>query len=66
MTDLEQRHDQATDPVCGMAVDPGESREKGLSAEHNGETYSFCGRGCMLEFRDDPEKYLAPDYVPHM
>ena len=52
-----------TDPVCGMQVDPTTSE---LSLEHDGKTYWFCGRGCLLEFRDDPETYLAPDYVPSM
>jgi Cu+-exporting ATPase len=52
-----------TDPVCGMEVDPATSE---LSLEHEGKTYWFCGRGCLLEFRDDPETYLAPDYVPSM
>ncbi len=52
-----------TDPVCGMDVDPATSE---LSLEYNNATYWFCGRGCLLEFRDDPETYLAPDYVPSM
>jgi Cu+-exporting ATPase len=52
-----------TDPVCGMPVDPATSQ---LSFEHDGQTYWFCGKGCLLEFRDDPEKYLAPDHEPTM
>lgn len=52
-----------TDPVCGMDVDPATSE---LSLEHDGTTYWFCGKGCLLEFRDDPETFLAPDYVPSM
>jgi YHS domain-containing protein len=51
------------DPVCGMQVDTSTSL---LSLEHDGTTYWFCSKGCMLEFRDDPEKYLAPDYKPSM
>jgi Cu+-exporting ATPase len=51
------------DPVCGMEVDPAAST---LSVEYNGKTYWFCGKGCLLEFRDDPERYLAPDYKPSM
>ena len=31
-----------------------------------GSTYYFCGRGCLLDFRDDPDHYLDPAYVPHM
>jgi YHS domain-containing protein len=51
------------DPVCGMTVDTATSQ---LSLEHDGTTYWFCSRGCLLEFRDDPEKYLAPDHEPSM
>ncbi len=53
----------AIDPVCGMEVDTATSQ---LSIEHDGTIYWFCGRGCLLEFRDDPEKYLDPDHVPSM
>jgi Cu+-exporting ATPase len=52
------------DPVCGMDVDP--ERRPDLRVEHDGTTYSFCGKGCMLEFQEDPERFLAPDHVPHM
>jgi YHS domain-containing protein len=54
------------DPVCGMTVDPEVARAKGLIAEHEGRTYLFCGKGCLLEFRDDPVKYLDQGYVPSM
>jgi YHS domain-containing protein len=57
---------QATDPVCGMTVDPDVARAAGLTFEHNGIAYYFCGRGCMLEFRDDPERHLDPTYQPSM
>ena len=56
----------ASDPVCGMQVEPMTAGEKGLTAEHNGQTYYFCGKGCMLDFKDDPEPYFAPDYKPSM
>ena len=46
------------DPVCGMTVDTTTSQ---LSFEHDGTTYWFCSRGCLLEFSDDPDKYLATD-----
>ena len=52
-----------TDPVCGMQVDTAMSQ---LSLEHDGKTYWFCGKGCLLEFKDDPDKYLDPDHVPSM
>jgi xanthine dehydrogenase accessory factor len=56
----------ATDPVCGMQVETAAAQEKGLTAEHDGETYYFCGKGCMLDFKDDPERFFAPDYKPSM
>jgi len=57
---------QATDPVCGMTVDPDTARGAGLVTEHDGQTYYFCGRGCLLEFRDNPKTYLDPGYTPSM
>ena len=51
----------AVDPVCGMQVDTAAAR---WTYEHEGITYYFCGKGCMLEFRDDPAKYLDPGYTP--
>ena len=54
------------DPVCGMTPDIEASRAKGLATEYEGREYVFCGKGCLLEFKDDPEKYLAPDYEPSM
>jgi Cu+-exporting ATPase len=54
------------DPVCGMTVDPAGARAKGLSYTHEGREYVFCGKGCMLEFRDDPKTYLDPKHLPTM
>jgi Cu+-exporting ATPase len=51
----------AIDPVCGMTVETETAKN---THEHEGTTYYFCGKGCMLEFRDDPEQYLDPHYVP--
>ena len=53
----------AIDPVCGMHVD---TETSDLKLEHEGKTYWFCGKGCLLDFKDDPEKYLDPDYQPSM
>ena len=36
------------------------------TTEYKGTTYYFCARGCKLDFEDDPERILAPDYEPHM
>ena len=51
------------DPVCGMTVDTDTAM---WTTEHEGKTYFFCGKGCMLEFKDDPERYLAADHRPSM
>ena len=48
----------AIDPVCGMEVD---TETSDLSFEYEGTTYWFCGRGCLLEFKDDPTSYLSSD-----
>ncbi len=51
----------AIDPVCGMEVD---TETATLTSEHDGITYYFCGKGCKLDFDEDPEKFLDPAYVP--
>ena len=50
------------DPVCGMDVDP--DKNPNLHLEYGGKDYWFCGKGCMLEFRDDPKTYTDPNYQP--
>jgi P-type Cu+ transporter len=52
-----------TDPVCGMEVD---TETTDLKLDRDGTTYWFCGRGCLLEFRDDPERFLDTDHQPSM
>ena len=54
------------DPVCGMTVDVPGARSKGLTLVHDEHEYAFCGKGCLLEFRDDPPTYLAGEYRPSM
>jgi YHS domain-containing protein len=56
----------ALDPVCGMTVDVEGARSRNLTAEHENATYYFCGRGCKLEFEEDPAKYFDPSYTPSM
>ena len=63
---MNQEHETAMDPVCGMRVDVAQAAAAGLTAEAAGTTYYFCGRGCKLEFEDEPEKYLDPRYTPSM
>jgi Uncharacterized conserved protein len=58
--------DPTEDPVCGMTVDPDEARQNGLTLTHEGTEYAFCGKGCLLEFRDDLAQYLDPAYAPSM
>jgi YHS domain-containing protein len=57
---------QVIDPVCGMTVDLDTARTKGLTFTHEGTEYGFCGRGCRLDFEEDPPRYLSPDHVPSM
>src|SRR3974390_2398836 len=51
----------ATDPVCGMTVDPVTAR--GV-AQFQGDTYCFCSPPCINRFLYEPAKYLAPSYRP--
>lgn len=46
----------ATDPVCGMTVDP--KRAAG-SSEHAGRTIHFCSTGCKRRFDADPSKFAS-------
>jgi len=46
----------ATDPVCGMTVDP--ARAAG-SWEYGGRTWYFCSRHCLEAFRAAPEKFTG-------
>ena len=52
--------------MCGMTVDPAQAREKGLTLTHDATEYAFCGKGCLLEFRDNPEQYLDQRHLPMM
>jgi YHS domain-containing protein len=56
----------AQDPVCGMTVNREVATAAGLTVEHEGQSYYFCGRGCRLEFVDDPKRFFDPDYLPRM
>jgi xanthine dehydrogenase accessory factor len=47
----------ATDPVCGMTVDPLTATHK---AEFGGSTFWFCSAGCQAEFEKQPQQYLRP------
>ena len=56
----------AVDPVCGMTVDPDTARDRGLVASYENQDYFFCGKGCKLDFLDEPTRFLAADYQPQM
>jgi P-type Cu+ transporter len=56
----------ATDPVCGMQVSPEVAGAQGLTSEYEGSTYYFCGKGCKLDFDEDPARVFAPGYTPSM
>jgi len=45
----------AIDPVCGMEV---ETEGAPLTYEYEGTIYYFCAKGCLLDFKDDPQRYL--------
>lgn len=47
----------ATDPVCGMTVDPMTSTHK---AVYRSQAYWFCCSGCQSSFEKEPERYLRP------
>ena len=51
----------ATDPVCGMTVNPAKAAAQ---VEHGGRNYYFCCQGCATKFQSDPEKYLRPSHAP--
>ncbi|MGQ0525890.1 MAG: heavy metal translocating P-type ATPase [Betaproteobacteria bacterium] len=53
--------EQATDPVCGMKVDP--SAAAG-TLEHGGTKHYFCSRHCLEQFKAAPEKYLSKSTAP--
>ena len=42
----------ATDPICGMTVDPKRAPGK---QKHGEETYYFCSRRCMVKFIANPD-----------
>src|ERR1043166_2151914 len=51
------QHDHATDPICGMSVDPRTARHR---FAYEGRDYFFCSPRCRERFAADPEKFLAP------
>ena len=54
MTTTETVHD----PVCHMDIDP---KSAAGTSEYEGATYYFCGRGCKMDFDEDPAGVLAAE-----
>jgi P-type Cu+ transporter len=46
----------ATDPVCGMQVDPATAAG---SSEYQDTTYYFCSMGCKRQFDRDPKRFVG-------
>jgi Cu+-exporting ATPase len=46
----------ATDPVCGMTVEPSNTA---INDTHAGVTYYFCSQACHDQFLADPEHYTS-------
>jgi Cu+-exporting ATPase len=53
----------ATDPVCGMDVDPATAAGQ---SEFRGTTYSFCSATCKQRFDADPAKYAGGQLAARM
>lgn len=51
----------ATDPVCGMDVQPDKAA---ATSEYKGHPYYFCAPGCKQKFDADPDKYLGAAAEP--
>ncbi len=43
-----------TDPICGMKGKP----EDWIEYEYKGEKYYFCSNSCLMEFKQEPDKYV--------
>src|SRR5688572_865228 len=52
---------QVTDPVCGMSIHP---MFAAGSSVHDGETYHFCSKHCLEQFKSEPQKYVRKDAAP--
>ncbi|MGE3296696.1 MAG: heavy metal translocating P-type ATPase [Porticoccaceae bacterium] len=48
--------DMATDPVCGMRVEPAQAAG---TADHAGHTYYFCSTRCQGRFVTDPAAFVG-------
>lgn len=51
----------ATDPVCGMAVDPATATDQ---TTYDGQLYYFCSAGCLERFTAHPARYAIHSEAP--
>ena len=51
---------RATDPVCGMAVDP----QSAKSAVHDSQVFYFCSADCRDKFEANPAAYGGTTNAP--
>jgi YHS domain-containing protein len=47
-----------------VAAQPGRTEGAPDPSVAGGERFWFCGRGCLLDFQDEPERYLDADFHP--
>ena len=53
----------ATDPICGMTVNPASTAGK---HEYKEQTYYFCSEHCLAKFREDPEPFVKAGPPSHL
>ena len=67
-SEVEVRDDALTTVVAipGLAIATQPGRRVGVpdSSVVGGERFWFCGRGCLLDFQDDPSQFLDAGYQP--
>ena len=51
----------ATDPVCGMKVNPATAK---YQFDYQGRRYFFCSAGCLEKFKTQPARYLETKEIP--
>jgi YHS domain-containing protein len=49
-----EKPEKAKDPVCGLIVD----KDPKLSTSFKGETYYFCSKADLDEFKKTPDKFV--------
>ena len=47
------------DVVCGMTVNEQHAMDKGLTAQHGGNTYYFCSKNCRKKFNQNPQQFTG-------